>query len=56
MIKSRKDLKAYLEADKRALGRRGKKPGLFDLVWKFEISLRKTSITQIVKKYHLETF
>ena len=50
MIKSRKDLKAYLEADKRALGRRGKKPELFDLVWKFEISLRKNEYYTNCKK------
>ena len=46
MINSKKDLKDYLEADRIALGRKGKKPGLFDLVWRFEISLRKNEYYQ----------
>lgn len=41
MIDSKKDLKIYLEADKKALRRDRKRPAFFDLVWKFEISLRK---------------
>lgn len=40
MIKTKKDLREYLEADKRALGRRAKRPHFFDFVWKFQISLR----------------
>ena len=41
MILSKDDLKAYLEADKIALYRKKKKPGLVDFIWMFEISLRK---------------
>ncbi len=40
MIKSKEELKLYLEADRIALGRKDKKPGFFDLVYKFEVSLR----------------
>lgn len=42
MIKNKIDLIEYLEADKRALGRTGKWPGMFDYIWKYEILLRKT--------------
>ena len=41
MICSKKDLKDYLDADRIALDRKRKSPSLFDLIWKFEISLRK---------------
>ena len=42
MITSRKELKEYLYADKIALGNADKKhPSFFDLIWKYEISLRK---------------
>lgn len=42
MISSKKDLKFYLEEDKKALHISKKKPSLFgDEVWKFEIVLRK---------------
>lgn len=41
MIKSKADLKEYLEADKRSLGRKSKSPSFSDIIWKFEISLRK---------------
>lgn len=41
MIKSYNDYLEYLEADKVALGRTGKKPSLQDLVWQFEITMRK---------------
>ncbi|HAH18046.1 MAG TPA: serine acetyltransferase [Eubacterium sp.] len=41
MIKTKKDLKYYLEQDKKSLGIKRKKPKLFsDDVWKFEIALR----------------
>lgn len=40
MINSKKDLKDYLEADRRALGREKRKPDFLDFVWKYEISLR----------------
>lgn len=39
MIKSKKELQEYLDADQKALGRE-KKPSIIDFVWKFEISLR----------------
>ena len=41
MIKSKADLKEYLEADKKNLGRITRRPSLFDTTWKFEIALRK---------------
>lgn len=42
MIQSKKDLKEYLQADKIALGRgRKKRPGFSDLIWRYEICLRK---------------
>jgi len=41
MILSKSDLMEYLEADKKALGRKNKKPSVFDLVWQYQISLRK---------------
>lgn len=40
LIKSKADLKEYLEADKRNLGRVTRKPSVFDTTWKFEIALR----------------
>lgn len=40
MIKSKADLKEYLEADKKNLGRVARRPSLFDTTWKFEIALR----------------
>ena len=50
MILSRRDLTEYLNADKKALGRTKKKPDLFDLVWKFEIALRKNEYYVNCKK------
>lgn len=41
MISSRKDLNEYLKSDKAALGRNAKRPGYTDLIWKFEICMRK---------------
>lgn len=41
MIKTKKDLQEYLDADKRALGRTGKRPRFDDVIWKYEILLRK---------------
>ena len=41
MIKNIEDLKCYLDADKLALGRSGNRPGFRDLIWKYEILLRK---------------
>ena len=41
MIKNKADLQEYLEADKNALGRKGKAPKMYDVVWKYEILLRK---------------
>lgn len=41
MIKNKSDLCEYLEADKKALGRKGIKPKMNDVIWKYEILLRK---------------
>ena len=41
MICSKKDLTEYLEADRLSLGRTRSKPDYKDLIWKYEISLRK---------------
>ncbi len=42
MIKTKKELKYYLECDRIALGKNGRKPRLFgDEIWKFQICLRK---------------
>lgn len=41
MITSKDDLKQYLEADKLSLGRTTKKPVASDIIWRFEILLRK---------------
>lgn len=40
LIKSKADLKEYLEADKKNLGRTTRRPSMFDTTWKFEIALR----------------
>lgn len=50
MIQSKKDLLTYLEADKKALNRSEKKPRFYDLVWKYEISLRKNEYYTNCKK------
>lgn len=43
MIKTKSDLKHYLKQDKKALGKRYKRPKMInDEIWKFEILLRKT--------------
>ena len=41
MIQSKADLREYLEADRIHLGYRYKKPKLRDIVWRYEIYLRK---------------
>lgn len=41
MIKNKTDLIEYLDADKRALGRKNRRPKLNDVIWKYEILLRK---------------
>lgn len=40
-IQSKQDLKAYLDADRIALKRKGKRPEFKDLIWKFQICMRK---------------
>lgn len=51
MIQSKHDLDEYLKADKVALGRKTKKPKFYDLIWKYEISLRECEyLTNISKK------
>lgn len=42
MIKSKKDLKEYLEADRVHLGYTYQHPRLRDIVWRYEIYLRKS--------------
>lgn len=42
MIKSKKDLKEYLEADRVHLGYTYPHPRLRDIVWRYEIYLRKS--------------
>ena len=42
MIQTKKDLYEYLEADRISLGRTRKKPAFQDLIWKYEIALRKS--------------
>lgn len=46
MIRNKADLKEYLEADRKALGRSRKKPAFNDIVWKYEILLRKCEYYQ----------
>ncbi len=41
MIITKKDLHEYLEEDKKSLGRKQKSPRRFDVIWKFQILLRK---------------
>lgn len=41
MITDKNSLNRYLEADKKALGRKRRKPDLFDFIWKYQICLRK---------------
>ena len=41
MILSKQDLLEYLEADKKNLNRGGVKPSYYDLIWRFEIALRR---------------
>lgn len=42
MIQSRTDLKEYLEADRIQLGYKYMKPRIRDIVWRYEIYLRKS--------------
>ena len=41
MIQSKEDLKEYMEADRVHLGYKYKKSKIRDIVWKYEIYLRK---------------
>ena len=42
MIRTKEDLRLYLQKDKEALGIRRKRPRIIgDAVWKFQIALRK---------------
>ena len=42
MILTKADLKEYLEADKKSLERQMTRPRFLDLIWKYEIALRKS--------------
>lgn len=46
MINNKNDLKDYLECDKKALGRTKHRPAFNDLIWKYEILLRKCEYWQ----------
>ena len=47
MITNKKDLKEYLECDRKQLGIKRKHPRLFaDEIWKYEIVLRKLEYYQ----------
>lgn len=57
MITDKNSLNRYLEADKKALGRKRRKPDLFDFIWKYQICLRKLEYYintggGIVRKYY----
>lgn len=49
MIKNKRELREYLEADKLALRRNGKHPKSTDYIWKYEILLRKCEYYQNTK-------
>src|SRR5690606_13327299 len=48
MIKSKSDLRFYLDADRFALGKKTSRPAINDEIWKFQILLRKV-------EYHTNT-
>ena len=48
MIRNKNDLKDFLEADKKALGRKNRRPAFNDLIWKYERLLRKCEYYQNV--------
>ena len=50
MICSKKDLKDFLESDKKALNRKTKFPKVNDYIWKYEILLRKCEYYNNCKK------
>ena len=56
MINTKKDLYEYLEADKKALHRTAKHPRPNDLIWKFEINLRKAEYYHNQKKSIVNRF
>ena len=49
MIKSKKDLQFYLDADKFALGKKKNRPAINDEIWKFQILLRKVEYYKNIK-------
>ncbi len=52
MITCKKDYIEYLKADKKALGRNTRSPKMNDLIWKYEILLRKCEYyTNVHKKW-----
>lgn len=46
MIQSKNDLKEFMAADKKALGRKTSRPSFNDVIWKYEIFLRKCEYYQ----------
>ena len=56
MIKNKKDYKDYLECDRVALNRKGKIPSYFDVIWRFEILMRKLEYYENCNKNKLYKF
>ncbi len=57
MIKTKQDLKYYLECDRAALGKKKARPDFFgDEIWKFQICMRKlcyyANSSNVFKKYY----
>lgn len=50
MIRSKKEYKDFLRADKEALFRSGSCPKFTDLIWKYEIALRTVEFYTNVRK------
>lgn len=54
MIQSKSDLHEYLEADRLSLGRKETHPKFQDIIWKYQIALRKNeyhhNVGQTVRK------
>lgn len=55
MIASREDLETYLEADRVALGRKGRSPRSSDDIWRFQRTLRRLEYLVNCKKGRLRT-
>ncbi len=49
MITSREELKSFLDADKKALGRNRNRPVFYDYIWRYEVLLRKCEYYSNIK-------